>query len=311
MFALAPGNRRLRQVTAGARRGALGACGFGPGWGEDRVLPLEHGSVVRLGEPGQGLDGHGPRRRVRRRPRRRSEHHQRRRGDRTTDGRTHRAGEAGQTRPPRARPRACGLRRVPDLDRQHEVRRLDRETLGGRNGSIRQEGRTAAGRVQPRARRESGGVPADHQEHRERAACGAPQRRGSTSARAVRHFQAFRQQDRGAGTSSRTITLSAPRSGYVIHKRALEGMFARTGENLFTIGDLNALWVIANVYEFDAPWVYVGQDATIEFDYMPGKVLSAKVDYVYPRSIRSRAPSRCGSSCRTRTSSSSRACSRR
>lgn len=84
------------------------------------------------------------------------------------------------------------------------------------------------------------------------------------------------------GKSSRTITLSAPRSGYVIHKRALEGTFAQMGENLFTIADLNALWVIANVYEFDAPWVYVGQDATIEFDYLPGKVQSAKVDYVYP-----------------------------
>ena len=82
--------------------------------------------------------------------------------------------------------------------------------------------------------------------------------------------------------ASRRISFHAPVGGYVIHKTALEGTFVKTGAPLFTIAQIDALWVLADIYEFDAPWVHAGQDATIEFDYLPGAVQEAKVDYVYP-----------------------------
>jgi len=83
-------------------------------------------------------------------------------------------------------------------------------------------------------------------------------------------------------TPRRQVVIPSPQEGYVIHKTAYEGTFVKKGEGLFTLGDLDALWVIAEVYEQDAPWVRVGQLATIELDYLPGRTHEAKVDYVYP-----------------------------
>jgi RND family efflux transporter MFP subunit len=84
------------------------------------------------------------------------------------------------------------------------------------------------------------------------------------------------------GTTQRQVVLVSPVSGYVVHKTAFEGTFVKKGANLFTIADLDALWVIADVYESDAPWVVVGQEATVELSYMPGHIQKAKVDFVYP-----------------------------
>lgn len=84
------------------------------------------------------------------------------------------------------------------------------------------------------------------------------------------------------GRAQRRITIPAPRGGYVIHKTAYEGTFVRMGTNLFTLGELDALWIVADVYEFDAPWVGPGQEATIELTYLPGQLQTARVDYIYP-----------------------------
>ena len=80
----------------------------------------------------------------------------------------------------------------------------------------------------------------------------------------------------------RRVTVHSPGSGYVVHKTAFEGTFVKKGANLFELADLDALWVIADVFELDTPWVEVGQDATVELDYLPGQIQPAKVDYIYP-----------------------------
>lgn len=80
----------------------------------------------------------------------------------------------------------------------------------------------------------------------------------------------------------RRVVIRAPSRGYVVHKKAFEGTFVKKGANLFTLADLDALWVMADVFEFDAPWVYEGQEATVELDYLPGHIQKATVDYVYP-----------------------------
>ena len=81
---------------------------------------------------------------------------------------------------------------------------------------------------------------------------------------------------------SRRVVVRAPKGGYVIHKTALEGSFVKKGASLYTVADLDALWVEADVFEFDAPWVVAGQKATVELDYLPGQTQEAEVDYVYP-----------------------------
>jgi Cu(I)/Ag(I) efflux system membrane fusion protein/cobalt-zinc-cadmium efflux system membrane fusion protein len=81
---------------------------------------------------------------------------------------------------------------------------------------------------------------------------------------------------------SRTLTLYSPNSGIVTMKKALQGMRVMAGEELVQIADLSRVWVNAEVYEQDLPWVKVGQDARVELPYAPGRALSGKVDYIYP-----------------------------
>jgi Cu(I)/Ag(I) efflux system membrane fusion protein/cobalt-zinc-cadmium efflux system membrane fusion protein len=85
-----------------------------------------------------------------------------------------------------------------------------------------------------------------------------------------------------AGKASRTLTITSPRSGYVLHKNVVLGARVNAGTDLYRIGDLDRIWVSTEVYEYDAPWVSVGQPATIELSARQGKPLKGTVSYVYP-----------------------------
>jgi Cu(I)/Ag(I) efflux system membrane fusion protein/cobalt-zinc-cadmium efflux system membrane fusion protein len=81
---------------------------------------------------------------------------------------------------------------------------------------------------------------------------------------------------------SKTMTLTSPVNGVVIHKNTTEGMFVKEGLDLYHIADLSSVWVNVSVYEYETPWVKVGQSAEMELSYLPGKKLKGKVTYIYP-----------------------------
>lgn len=57
----------------------------------------------------------------------------------------------------------------------------------------------------------------------------------------------------------RTLIVRAPRSGTVIEKQVLPGMYVEPPMDLYTIADLSRVWVLADLYEYEAPFVHVGQ----------------------------------------------------
>ncbi len=85
-----------------------------------------------------------------------------------------------------------------------------------------------------------------------------------------------------SGKVRRAVPIRAPRSGYVLHKNIVDGGRVSAGKDLYTIGDLSKVWVQAEVYEHDAPWVEVGQPAQMELTYQKGEVIEGSVAYVYP-----------------------------
>ncbi|QQR89811.1 MAG: efflux RND transporter periplasmic adaptor subunit [Myxococcales bacterium] len=87
---------------------------------------------------------------------------------------------------------------------------------------------------------------------------------------------------REKGKPQRALTIRAPRAGYVLHKSVVQGDRALAGEDLFRIGKLSAIWIHVQVYEFDAPWVKLGQPATMELSFQRGKLYEGKVSYIYP-----------------------------
>jgi len=84
------------------------------------------------------------------------------------------------------------------------------------------------------------------------------------------------------GNPIRTLTLYSPVSGFVTQKMAVLGMKVMPGEKLFDIADLSTLWIVADIFEYELPFVKVGQPARITLSYFPGKELSSKIDYIYP-----------------------------
>lgn len=80
----------------------------------------------------------------------------------------------------------------------------------------------------------------------------------------------------------RTLTLYSPVSGFVTQKMAVQGMKVMPGEKLFDVADLSTLWLIADIYEYEIPLIRVGDAAQISLSYFPGRVLTSRIDYVYP-----------------------------
>jgi Cu(I)/Ag(I) efflux system membrane fusion protein len=80
----------------------------------------------------------------------------------------------------------------------------------------------------------------------------------------------------------RTLTIYSPVSGYVLQKTALQGMKVMPGEKLFDIADLSTIWIIADIYEYELPMLNVGEAATIQLSYFPGRQFSSRIDYIYP-----------------------------
>lgn len=84
------------------------------------------------------------------------------------------------------------------------------------------------------------------------------------------------------GKPLKTLTIYSPVNGYVIQKEAVQGMRVMPGEKLFDIADLSTLWVISDIYEYELSYIKIGQTATISLSYLPEKVFSLTIDYVYP-----------------------------
>jgi RND family efflux transporter MFP subunit len=84
------------------------------------------------------------------------------------------------------------------------------------------------------------------------------------------------------GEVRRTVTLNAPVSGYVTGKEIFEGTRVMPGMDLLTVTDLSRVWIEADLYEYEAQAVRVGQTASLETVAEPGAKLKGRVAFIYP-----------------------------
>lgn len=84
------------------------------------------------------------------------------------------------------------------------------------------------------------------------------------------------------GVVKKTLTLRSPYSGIVIHKNVEEGMFIKAGTDLFRIANLGNVWLYADIYEYEIPWLKVGQKAELGLSYLPEKTFAGFIQYIYP-----------------------------
>ena len=84
------------------------------------------------------------------------------------------------------------------------------------------------------------------------------------------------------GEVKRTLTLYAPASGVVTQLGVRSGMEIKPNSNLYTIADLSKVWVLADVYEYELPWLELGQQAAVELPYLPGEPIGGELTYIAP-----------------------------
>lgn len=83
-------------------------------------------------------------------------------------------------------------------------------------------------------------------------------------------------------TTQQLISVFADTDGYVASLGVRQGIFVTPATDIMSIARLDQVWVLAEVFERQAAWVEEGQQAEVEFDYLPGRKWQGTVDYVYP-----------------------------
>lgn len=78
------------------------------------------------------------------------------------------------------------------------------------------------------------------------------------------------------------ITIYAPTGGIVIEKLKQEGDRVKLGERIYTIADLDRVWVHLDAYEADLIWLRYGQEAVVTTKAYPGQEFVGRIDFIQP-----------------------------
>jgi len=79
-----------------------------------------------------------------------------------------------------------------------------------------------------------------------------------------------------------TIAFYAKHDGFISKLNVREGMFVKPATEIMSIGQLDTVWVIAEVFERQSGWVKKGQKVKMTLEAFPRKTWNGKVDYIYP-----------------------------
>lgn len=85
-----------------------------------------------------------------------------------------------------------------------------------------------------------------------------------------------------SGKAQRVMTLYSPISGFVMTRNAYQQTYVTPETDLYEIADLSTIWVYVDIFEYEAPYVHVGQTAQMQLSYFPGRTYRGKVTYIYP-----------------------------
>jgi membrane fusion protein, copper/silver efflux system len=85
-----------------------------------------------------------------------------------------------------------------------------------------------------------------------------------------------------SGEPSRTITFYSPASGVLTKKDVVPGMRVNAGDMPFEIVDLSRVWVLADAYETDLPYVKVGLPVSLTLKALPDRTFRGRVAFIDP-----------------------------
>ena len=80
----------------------------------------------------------------------------------------------------------------------------------------------------------------------------------------------------------KNLHIHTPVSGTVISIGARAGQYVTPKTELYMIVDLSTVWVYADIYEYELPWVKVGDEVEMSLVGIPGRTFVGELDYIYP-----------------------------
>lgn len=84
------------------------------------------------------------------------------------------------------------------------------------------------------------------------------------------------------GEIKKNIHIHSPFNGVVINIGAREGQYVTPQTELYMLADLSTVWVYADVFESELPWVNVGDSVEMTLTGIPSKKFKGTLSYIYP-----------------------------
>jgi RND family efflux transporter MFP subunit len=84
------------------------------------------------------------------------------------------------------------------------------------------------------------------------------------------------------GEVSRTLTFYSPITGFVMDRKAFPQTSVTPDTELYSVSNFSTVWVNADIFEYEVPFVKVGQHAEMKLSYYPGKTWNGHVSFIYP-----------------------------
>jgi Cu(I)/Ag(I) efflux system membrane fusion protein len=81
---------------------------------------------------------------------------------------------------------------------------------------------------------------------------------------------------------SRNLHIHSPFDGVVMRIGAREGQYVSPNTELFMLADLSKVWVYVDIYEYELPWISVGDGAEMRVVAVPGRIFEGRITYIYP-----------------------------
>ena len=85
------------------------------------------------------------------------------------------------------------------------------------------------------------------------------------------------------GEPIKNITLYSPATGYITDRKAFPQLKIMPDTDLYTIVDLSRVWIMADVFEYEAPNIRLGEPARVSLQALPGRTFNARIDYLQPQ----------------------------
>lgn len=80
----------------------------------------------------------------------------------------------------------------------------------------------------------------------------------------------------------KTLHIHSPVEGVVVKKDVIQGMYIEPNMTLYEIADLSTVWVNADIFEYEIPYVREGQHAVMTLGSIPGREFEGRITYIYP-----------------------------